>query len=87
MVINSTGNTNQSMIGNTTTTTNATMEEMKIPISGSNTNKIKEITTPTNVKANKTMAIAASGFSTLRLLIINCIMLPFPDCFLGHTIY
>jgi hypothetical protein len=43
------------MIGNTTTTTNATKEEIKIPISGSNTNKIKEITTPTNVKANKIM--------------------------------
>lgn len=55
MVINSTGNTNQSMIGITTTTTNATKEEIKIPISGSNTNKIKEITTPTNVKANKIM--------------------------------
>lgn len=77
MVINSIGNTNQSKIGITTTIINATMEEIKIPMSGNITNKIRKITTPTNVKANKTMAITANGLSTLRLLIINCILLSF----------
>ena len=61
-------------MGVTITKIRAKMLEMKTPIKGSKTNKSSAITPPTRDIANRTIAIIANGFSTLRSLIINCIV-------------